>query len=176
MLFCEVASVADDSNATPRNRCRNPTTGSPLPTSGPSLAAHRFRPAGRGGRPGAARPGTDDPRHTRQVLGVVLAILAILTSGMGLAALAAGGSRYVPARYCPVTPLARLPRVGSAWSGSRARIGGSQARPVNRGRSTAASDRGLQAELTTLAWDPPFALLVNGVLLLTPQGRRRAGC
>lgn len=102
----------------------------------------------------------------RQVLGVVLAILAILTSGMGLLRWQQADRamrRHLPLPRHPTG----LPRGGALRGrGRRARIGGSQGdHRVNR-HSTAASDRGLQAERTTLAWTrTAFALLVNGVLL-----------
>lgn len=55
----------------------------------------------------------------RQVLGVVLAILAILTSGMGLLRWQQA-DRAMRRRtcHCPVTPHRATSRWGSAWSGS----------------------------------------------------------
>ncbi|AFE17133.1 transmembrane protein [Mycobacterium tuberculosis RGTB327] len=55
----------------------------------------------------------------RQVLGVVLAILAILTSGMGLLRWQQADRRHAPAPAIAPSPHTGLPRWwGSAWSGS----------------------------------------------------------
>ncbi|CKP74775.1 transmembrane protein [Mycobacterium tuberculosis] len=54
----------------------------------------------------------------RQVLGVVLAILAILTSGMGLLRWQQADRPCAGTCHCPVTPHRATSRWGSAWSGS----------------------------------------------------------
>lgn len=103
----------------------------------------------------------------RQVLGVVLAILAILTSGMGLLRWQQADRamrRHLP---LPRHPTPGYLAVGLCVVGvvALALVVAKAITGVNR-HSTAASDRGLQAERTTLAWTrTAFALLVNGVLL-----------